>query len=83
MVTLTIIFFTNAGKTEPSEMVPRDVYALPEYNWQDEMYRTAYAQDHNLSVTGGTKYTKFLEVWATTKKMACLSIMTIPGTILV
>jgi TonB-linked SusC/RagA family outer membrane protein len=53
------LFFTNAGKTEPSEMIPRDVYALPEYNWQDEMYRTAYTKDHNISVTGGTKYTKF------------------------
>jgi len=52
-------FFLNAGKTEPSEMMPRDVYSLPEYDWQNEMYRTALSTDHNISVSGGSPYTKF------------------------
>ncbi|TDN99048.1 TonB-dependent receptor [Sunxiuqinia elliptica] len=52
-------FFENAGETEPSKMIPRDVYALPEYNWQNEMYRTALRTTHSLSVSGGNQYTKY------------------------
>lgn len=53
------LFFLNAGETDPAKMNPRDVYALPEYDWQDEMYRTALSTAHNLSITGGTKNTKY------------------------
>jgi len=53
------LFFLNAGETEPSKMIPRDVYALPEYNWQDEMYRTAPRNSHTLSISGGNINTKF------------------------
>ncbi|WP_176954480.1 TonB-dependent receptor [Niabella drilacis] len=53
------LFFLNAGERDLSKLEPRDVYALPEYNWQDEMYRTAISTAHNLSVTGGTNYTKY------------------------
>lgn len=28
-------------------------------NWQDEIFRTAYAQSHNLSLTGGTSQTQY------------------------
>lgn len=35
------LFFENPGELDPSKMIPRDVYALPQYDWQDEMYRTA------------------------------------------
>lgn len=53
------LFFLNAGETDPSKMQPRDVYALPEYDWQDEMYRTAMSTTHTLSISGGTKNTKY------------------------
>jgi len=53
------LFFMNAGHTVPSEMIPRDVYALPQHDWQNEMYRTATSTTHTLSITGGSKYTKF------------------------
>ena len=53
------LFFLNAGQTNPTQMIPRDVYALPEYDWQNEMYRTAASTSHNLSISGGSKYTKF------------------------
>jgi len=53
------LFFMNAGERDPSKLQPRDVYALPEYDWQDEMYRTALSTNHNISVSGGTKNTKF------------------------
>jgi len=53
------LFFLNPGETNPSKMIPRDVYALPEFDWQNEMYRTAVSTSHTLSITGGTQYTKF------------------------
>jgi len=53
------LFFLNAGETNPSSMIPRDVYALPEYDWQNEMYRTANTTSHTLSISGGTKFTKY------------------------
>lgn len=53
------LFFLNAGETDPGKMQPRDVYALPEYDWQDEMYRTAFSTTHNLSISGGNKTTKY------------------------
>ncbi len=53
------LFFLNAGETDPGKLEPRDVYALPEFDWQDEMYRTALSTTHNLSISGGTDNTKF------------------------
>ena len=53
------LFFLNAGETNPGKMEPRNVYALPEFDWQDEMYRTALSTTHNLSISGGTQSTKF------------------------
>ncbi|MDD2797137.1 MAG: TonB-dependent receptor [Bacteroidales bacterium] len=53
------LFFLNSGKTNPSEMMPRDVYALPQYDWQKEMYKTALSTSHTIAVTGGNAFTKY------------------------
>src|SRR5690606_6089841 len=54
------LFFENPSETEPSKKIPRDVYAFPQYNWQDEMYRdAANASAHTVSVSGGSPTTKF------------------------
>ncbi|MCO5238733.1 MAG: TonB-dependent receptor [Chitinophagaceae bacterium] len=54
------LFFENPSELEPSRKIPRDVYALPEFNWQDEMYRSiANSTAHNISISGGTATTKF------------------------
>ncbi|WP_345026226.1 TonB-dependent receptor [Ravibacter arvi] len=54
------LFFKNPSETEPSLKEPRDVYALPHYDWQREMYRdAAFGSAHNLSVSGGAQATKF------------------------
>lgn len=52
-------FFLNPDEIVPSKKKPRDVYALPQFNWQDEMYRTAIRTTHSLSISGGTKNTKY------------------------
>lgn len=53
------LFFENPSELEPSKKIPRDVYALPQYDWQDEMYRSvANGTTHNLSLSGGTPTTK-------------------------
>ncbi len=28
-------------------------------NWQDEIYRTAYSQNHNVSISGGSENTTY------------------------
>lgn len=53
------LFFENSGELDPAKMIPRDVYALPQHDWQDEMYRTAISTSHNLSISGGSKNTKY------------------------
>ena len=53
------LFFLNPGERDLNLLEPRDVYALPEYNWQDEMFRTATSTMHALSISGGTAYTKY------------------------
>ncbi len=54
------LFFENPSEIEPSKKIPRDVYAFPRYNWQDEMYRdVANASAHTLSISGGSTSTKF------------------------
>lgn len=54
------LFFENPSEIEPSKKIPRDVYAFPQYNWQDEMYRdAARSSAHNLSISGGSPTTKF------------------------
>ncbi|HRN56599.1 MAG TPA: SusC/RagA family TonB-linked outer membrane protein, partial [Agriterribacter sp.] len=54
------LFFENPSELEPSLKIPRDVYALPQFNWQNEMYRDiANSTAHNISVSGGTATTKF------------------------
>lgn len=53
------LFFMNPAEMDPGKKIPRDVYSLPEYDWQDEMYRTALSTTHNLSISGGNKTTKF------------------------
>jgi len=53
------LFFKNPGETDPGKMEPRDVYALPQYNWEDEMYRTAWSTAHSISLSGGTQYLKY------------------------
>lgn len=53
------LFFENAGELNPSKLIPRDVYAMPQHNWEEEMYRTAISTSHNISVTGGSANTKF------------------------
>lgn len=53
------LFFENAGELDPSKLIPRDVYALEQHDWQDEMYRTAISTSHTLSITGGNQNTKY------------------------
>lgn len=53
-------------------MIPRDVYALPQYDWQDEMYRTAISNSHIISITGGTKDTKYAGSIGYTKEQGLL-----------
>ncbi|HMR17950.1 MAG TPA: SusC/RagA family TonB-linked outer membrane protein, partial [Sphingobacterium sp.] len=52
-------FFANPEERDPSKLEPIDVYGLPQYDWQDEMYRTAISTMHGLTVTGGSTYTKY------------------------
>lgn len=38
---------------------PKDPYSLPQHDWQKEMLRTGFSQNHTLSMHGGTKNTTF------------------------
>lgn len=55
-IQLAKMMFSNAGKELPA-------YALkdPKYNtdWQDEVFRTGFAQSHSVSVRGGNDNTQF------------------------
>ncbi len=66
------LFFENPGELDPAKMIPRDVYALPQYDWQDEMYRTAISNSHIISITGGTKDTKYAGSIGYTKEQGLL-----------
>ena len=68
------LFFENPGELDPAKMIPRDVYALPQYDWQDEMYRTAISNSHIISITGGTKDTKYAGSIGYTKEQGLLRL---------
>lgn len=48
-------FQTYNGKTYTLE----DYRNIPQYNWQDLIFRDAWQQSHNLSLTGGTTETRY------------------------
>lgn len=47
-------YLTDPGRTL------EDYKNLPTFNWQDQLFRTANTQSHNLSLSGGNAATKFL-----------------------
>jgi len=50
--------FTNSGKTIPA-IYTGNTSALPNTNWQDEIFRRGYTQSYALSASGGTDKVTF------------------------
>ena len=36
-----------------------DYRNIPQYNWQDEIFRSAWMQSHNVSLTGGSEGVRY------------------------
>ncbi len=50
---------TNGDGNYNEQDQARDPYSLPTHDWQSEMVRTAYSQNHNISIDGGTDNIQF------------------------
>ena len=44
---------------EGKQWTLEDYKDIPQYNWQDEIFRTAWQHSHNLRVTGGTESVRY------------------------
>src|SRR5690606_4090570 len=49
----------NGGQPVPQRFDDLGEFANVETDWQDEMFRTAAIQDHNISISGGTETVTF------------------------
>lgn len=52
--------FDNAGEPYPDRFNNLGEFAGVDTDWQDEMFRTAPMQEHNLSVSGGSENSRYL-----------------------
>jgi len=51
--------YTNAGKAAPAKPTPNPAGGNYDTDWQDEVTRTGFQQNHNLSVSGANENTNY------------------------